>query len=61
MWNSPNEAQIARLGKSIGFEWGGDWKSFTDKPHYEMRFGRSTTQLKALYDSGARDGLYVRV
>ena len=45
LWNSPNEAQIARLGK----------------PHYEMRFGRSTTQLKALYDSGARDGLYVRV
>ena len=61
LYNSPNEAQIARLGKSIGFEWGGDWKSFTDKPHYEMRFGRSTTQLKALYDSGARDGQYVRI
>lgn len=61
LWNSPNEAQISNLGKSIGFEWGGDWKSFTDKPHYEMKFGKSVQTLKSLYDAGARDGLYVRI
>jgi peptidoglycan L-alanyl-D-glutamate endopeptidase CwlK len=25
--------------KSEGFEWGGDWASLKDEPHFEMRFG----------------------
>jgi peptidoglycan L-alanyl-D-glutamate endopeptidase CwlK len=25
--------------KSEGFEWGGDWKTMKDEPHFEMRFG----------------------
>jgi hypothetical protein len=27
---------VGFLGKRLGFEWGGDWKSFVDKPHFEM-------------------------
>lgn len=23
------------IGKQLGFTWGGDWKSFTDKPHFQ--------------------------
>ena len=26
---------VGWLGKRIGFTWGGDWKSFTDKPHFQ--------------------------
>lgn len=26
---------IAKIGKEVGFTWGGDWKSFPDKPHFQ--------------------------
>lgn len=26
---------VSRIGKEIGFEWGGDWKSIVDKPHFQ--------------------------
>jgi hypothetical protein len=29
------------VGKKHGFEWGGDWKRFIDRPHLEMRLGYS--------------------
>ncbi|APC48948.1 hypothetical protein BME96_12420 [Virgibacillus halodenitrificans] len=28
--------RAAAIGKSLGFEWGGDWKSFKDYPHLQM-------------------------
>ena len=28
-------ARCGAIGKSMGFEWGGDWKSFVDKPHFQ--------------------------
>lgn len=27
---------IGEEGKKLGFVWGGDWKSFVDKPHFEL-------------------------
>lgn len=27
--------RVAAIAKSMGFEWGGDWKSFKDNPHLE--------------------------
>lgn len=27
--------QCSVIGKNIGFSWGGDWKSFQDKPHFQ--------------------------
>jgi RHS repeat-associated protein len=38
---------LSNLGKSKGFEWGGDWK-FQDKPHFQMQFGNSLKDLRAL-------------
>jgi len=29
-------AEAAAYGKALGLEWGGDWKSFKDRPHLEM-------------------------
>ncbi len=30
---------FGKIGKKHGFAWGGDWKSFPDKPHLEMTLG----------------------
>jgi len=39
--------QVAQIGKALGFEWGGDWKSFKDYPHFQYTYGLSISQLKA--------------
>lgn len=43
-----NWESLSTLGKSNGFEWGGDWKTFKDKPHFENMFGNSLKDLRAL-------------
>ncbi len=43
-WNA-DWAKIASIGKGLGFEWGGDWTSFVDKPHFQMPFGKSVSEL----------------
>ncbi|SRR6266568_99296 len=35
-----------------GLEWGGDWKSFVDKPHYQLATGKSVAQVRALLEKG---------
>ena len=42
-----NWKSLSTLGKSKGFEWGGDWK-FKDMPHFENMFGNSLKELRAL-------------
>lgn len=61
VWNSPHWDAIGQLGKQMGFEWGGDFRSIVDKPHFQMTFGNSTTQLLNLYNSGNRQGPYVNL
>lgn len=39
--------RVAAIGKSMGFQWGGDWKSFPDYPHLDMQKGLSLSQLAA--------------
>jgi peptidoglycan L-alanyl-D-glutamate endopeptidase CwlK len=33
-------------------DWGGDWKSIVDMPHYELHTGKSTSQVRALLEAG---------
>lgn len=35
-----------------GLEWGGDWESFVDKPHYQVATGKSVAQVRALLEKG---------
>jgi peptidoglycan L-alanyl-D-glutamate endopeptidase CwlK len=35
-----------------GVEWGGDWSSFPDPPHYQLPTGKSTSEVRALFESG---------
>lgn len=37
--------RVAEIGKSLGFDWGGDWISFKDYPHLEMTFGLTINDL----------------
>lgn len=61
LWNNPNWQVIANLGKSIGFSWGGDWRTLKDKPHFEMTFGYNKNELLTKYHLGERDGNYVHL
>ena len=37
---------VATEAKKLGFEWGGEWKSFVDYPHLQMTFGLSIKDLQ---------------
>ncbi|OMD89463.1 M15 family metallopeptidase [Paenibacillus odorifer] len=39
--------EVVKEAKGLGFEWGGDWTSFKDYPHFQMAFGLTLTQLRA--------------
>jgi peptidoglycan L-alanyl-D-glutamate endopeptidase CwlK len=39
--------KVADLAKVLGFEWGGDFKTIVDNPHFQMTFGLSTAQYRA--------------
>ena len=59
LWSNPDWNKIGTFGKKLGLEWGGDWTSIKDKPHFQMSFGKTTGQLLSLYNAGQRDGEYV--
>ena len=47
--------KVGRLGKSIGLEWGGDWKSPVDKPHFQLPYwGSGASLLKKKYKTPQR-------
>lgn len=42
--------KVGAIGVSIGLEWGGNWKSIVDKPHFQLPdWGSSTSGIKKLY------------
>lgn len=52
VWESPYYKALGGVGKSMGLEWGGDWTSIRDEPHYQLRLGKTVGQLRALVNSG---------
>ena len=36
-------ARMGELGKKVGFSWGGDWRSFPDRPHFQWDGGGKYT------------------
>lgn len=42
LWN-----KIGALGRDMGLEWGGDWTSFKDKPHFQLTGGLSLEDFQA--------------
>ena len=45
-------AGVAAIAKAMGFSWGGDWKSFPDKPHLQWDDGEKYTD--AMIRAGKR-------
>lgn len=52
--------KISSVGKSIGLEWGGDWKSIVDNPHFQLKTGKTMSQLRALTESAGGNPLKVK-
>lgn len=44
LWTSPY-TKTSKIGKSCGLEWGGDWKSFKDMPHFQYLGGLTEGQI----------------
>lgn len=42
--------RVGAIGVEIGLEWGGNWQSIVDKPHFQLPdWGSTTAGIKALY------------
>ncbi|MEK4474367.1 M15 family metallopeptidase [Paenibacillus sp. FSL R7-0048] len=39
--------EVVQEAKALGFEWGGDFVSIKDAPHFQITFGLTTSQLRA--------------
>jgi peptidoglycan LD-endopeptidase CwlK len=50
---SPLYAKAGALGRAQGLEWGGDWTSFTDAPHFQLPWSGSLAEARALVAEGA--------
>jgi peptidoglycan LD-endopeptidase CwlK len=48
-WNTDDKRwkTVGAIGKSLGLEWGGDWRKFPDYPHFQLTFGLSLADLRA--------------
>jgi len=40
--------QIGELGEELGLEWGGNFSSISDKPHFQNRLGYTIARLRSL-------------
>ena len=43
-WN-----EVGKIGQSLGLEWGGAWKGFVDRPHFQLNTYGNTTMLLQKY------------
>lgn len=48
----PGWARAAAIGKSLGLQWGGDWRSFKDLPHFQRTGNLTLGQCRKLYSQG---------
>lgn len=54
--DSPKYKAVGVLGMELGLEWGGNWKTFVDQPHYQLRplWATSMTERDMLAELRAR-------
>lgn len=48
---------VVKYFKSKGYEWGGDWRRFKDKPHFQKTYGHTWRTLKSLYQKEDVNGI----
>lgn len=49
---SPLYTRAAEVGVVPALEWGGNWTSFVDRPHYQLITGRSLAVVRSNFESG---------
>lgn len=49
---SPLYDQAGAAGIVAGVEWGGNWRTFQDRPHYQLATGTGVRALRAAFESG---------
>lgn len=57
----PDWMEVVKIFKDAGYKWGGDFKSFKDRPHFEKTFGHSWQQLLELKKAGKTTNGYVNL
>ena len=51
-WDVANYNRLGPLGERLGFNWGGRWTGLVDRPHFEMMFDNTLTQLRQAMNNG---------
>lgn len=49
---SPLYEKAAKVALVDGLEWGGNWQSFKDRPHYQLITGLSIEEVRARFERG---------
>lgn len=49
---SPLYRKAGDIGKSLGLEWGGDWKSIQDEPHFQAIEESKLAELRGKFEAG---------
>lgn len=57
----PGWAAAAQAGKSVGLEWGGDWKKFKDLPHFQFTGDLDLPTCRTLYTKGGLPAIWDKV
>lgn len=55
IWESPRYKTVGQLGKALGLEWGGDWKTINDEPHFELHPDWAKGQSEGALLAGLRE------
>jgi peptidoglycan LD-endopeptidase CwlK len=56
--DSPLYVQVGHMGRDLGLEWGGDWTSFPDEPHFQLSSSYSLAAARQLVAEGKWEGLW---
>ena len=52
---SPDWDAIGQIGTDMGLEWGGNWTTFVDRPHFQLDTGLSTADMRSRIANGNVD------
>jgi peptidoglycan L-alanyl-D-glutamate endopeptidase CwlK len=50
--DSPLYEKAAKIAQLPELEWGGNWSSFKDKPHYQLKTGLSIQEVRQRFEKG---------
>lgn len=54
-------SKLGKFGKMFGLEWGGDWKRFKDRPHFQYTCGVKIAEARRLYKSGGVQAVWKEI